>query len=502
MQSLSENLKEIFVGPLIGHLTDTTINIFLGADPATTEKVYGFAIFDDHLYINQLKSYNNYTGIIHIDGLEPATKYTIQVGITTDITDIKSQIDSGYVCAIHITTQPSASFSGKATIGLISCHYPGHKSDIMFKLMDQILSTKETNNTPVLLHVGDQIYADQLSRYLPVKRADTLQEFYDLYQNKYKGKYCSQVVSKYPSIMTLDDHEIEDNWSMDRISNKQHSLGDRPGYSRDLFSVAIQAYKLYQLSHSPLYDKLDDSKFWYTFDIGSYPFFVLDTRTERYKSEGHMLGKPAENSQLTALCSWLKAQPRHLPKFIVSSVIFAPFTKADVKSPKTSDGWTAFPKTRKSVLQCIADNGIQKVVFLSGDVHNSMAVTINLHSGDTNIPVYQIISSPLYWVFPFADGDINDYVLNSTDQVSIGSGSLSVLKRGCPFHKRKATWPFKDTAGNKWYMDYITHEHSYTQLNNFAVIDFDQNEIDVRWYGYSSDPKTENNVLAHHTFFI
>ena len=499
-------IKSPKIGPLIGHVTDSYVNIWQSSELTNnSNKLYGFALVNNKLFKIQLKAYDYFIGVLHVDDLKANVIYDIKIGSielskeelnNTSDEELKNKINmSQEIETLKVKTMPDVSFSDKTTIVLISCHYPEPlgKSDKMFKLMMDILDNKETNNTPLICHVGDQIYADQLNRHIPLRRADTADEFKTLYENKYNGKYFSQFIKKYPSIMTLDDHEIEDNWSMDRIS-KNNLIGINP---RDLFSMAINAYKLYQASHSPLYENLENSRLWYTFNIGIYPFFVLDTRTERFAKDGHLLGKPnMPNRQIDRLCSWLKNLSREVPKFIISSVIFVPVTHDDATSPKSSDNWSGFPTTREHLLKFIVDNDIQKVIFLSGDVHNSLGVTITLEPTSKTInpiKMYQIISSPVYWPFPFADGDLSNYILDSSSISKISRlGIFSIFMK----KESSATFKFNDSTGKAWKMNYVSHLDSYTQQNNFAVIDFDKNELDVKWYGYAG----ENNLLASHKF--
>lgn len=483
------------LGPLIGHITDSSVNIWLAANNSFSldKTIYGFALVENCLFHRKLKDYKNFADNIHIDSLEANTQYSIKVGITDDLENIYELTDDDDCCDIvTIKTLPNSEFMGTGTLALMSCHYPEplKKSDKIFKLMAKVLNEMQPETTPILCHVGDQIYADQLNRHIPIKRADTAKEFKQLYENKYKGKYFSQLVKKYPSVMTLDDHEIEDNWHMDRISDKQSSSKN----ARDLFSMAINAYKIYQASHGPNYANIDNSHLWYTFNIGAYPFFALDLRTERYNKTGDLLGKPNPElpgqSQIEKLCSWLMEQPEHVPKFIVSSGIFVPFTHGEIRNPEDSDTWPAYPNTRKTLLKCITDNNIQKVVFLSGDIHNSFAGTISLEHKNKQIKMYQIVSSPLHWVFPFADGDLSNYVLDTKSYQ--GKGCLAQFRK--PHSK---AFRFIDSKKKLWKMHYEMHIDSYTQMNNFAVVDFDCDRIDIQWYGDNPDT---NNVLANHTF--
>jgi len=489
-------IKKPTFGPLIGHITCDYINIWVCENfdqDDSTNKIYAILILNNEKnYQIQLKHYDNNSGVFHINYLLPNTTYNMKICISDDkLYDPFKIIQSNIFEEINVRTLPNPIFSGTGTIALFSCHYPVpyKKSDKMFKYLKDVLDRSDYNNTPILCHVGDQIYADQLNRFIPIRRADSAREFQELYEKKFSGKYFSSLVREYPSIMILDDHEIEDNWCMDRLKSREVYQN-----SRDLFTCAISAYKIYQASHGPNCPDINNSKLFYNFNIGVYPFFVLDARTDRYVETGDLLGKNAPDSQLNQLCEWLKLQHNDVPKFIISSCTFVPFTYSDIEDMDNGvgDNWAKFPKTRASLNKFIVDNNIQKVVFLSGDVHNSMALTINLESNGRNLQMYQIVSSALFWDFPFADGDITNYIVD-TKKYEGKKPSLfdRIFKR-----KKKASFKFKDSNNESWKMHYILHENSYTQLNNFAIINFSLDDIDIKWYGENSE------LLAEHKFIF
>ena len=95
--------------------------------------------------------------------------------------------------------------------------------------------------------------------------------------------------------------------------------------------------------------------------------------------------------------------------------------EANRKRREKSDSWPAFPATRNAILKYIVENQVQNVVFLTGDIHCSNIARIEF-SGTPEakkLAVHDITSSALYWPFPFADGDPNAYVHDSTVQGQI-----------------------------------------------------------------------------------
>ncbi len=334
-------------------------------------------------------------------------------------------------------TLPAAGKAADRLVFLLgSCRYPGllwkikQADEIFGPMHDQATAGRASARPSLVLMVGDQIYADMLNRHIPIGLADTYEEFQERYLTAFGSRNMRRLLSSIPTYMILDDHEIEDNWTQDRLRERS---------KRVLFNIAINAYMSYQWSHGP---RNYGRRLYYDFEAAGYPFFVLDTRTQRFKddvedelADNHMLGRPSfdpdEPGQLDRLLAWLRRQQEDradVPKFIVSSSVFAPNPmsareSAAAQRRNRSDSWPAFPATRKAILECIANSDgknriIRNVVFLSGDIHCSNVAEIKLTGapGAEEIKIFSVTSSAFYWPFPFADGEPADYVHDSARQ--------------------------------------------------------------------------------------
>ncbi len=335
-----------------------------------------------------------------------------------------------------------------------SCRYPGllakvKEADRIFGPMLDHFATANRfgDGARFTLMVGDQIYADILNRFVPILRADTYEEFQSRYREAFGAPNLHDLLRSASTYMILDDHEIEDNWTQDRLQDSGKHL---------LFNIAISAYMSYQWSHGP---RTWGRLLYYTFECGGYPFFVLDTRTQRFKHDpgdpadaaglhnNHLLGPPTIDpdpehmGQLGKLLQWLAQQQQErgdVPKFVVTSSVFVPNPMDEridpgVLPPKArqqdqallyeanrghreaSDSWPAFPTTRLAILSQILAHGIQNVVFLAGDIHCSNVAEIRFEGSATAaaLKAFSVTSSAFYWPFPFADGDPNAYVHDS-----------------------------------------------------------------------------------------
>jgi alkaline phosphatase D len=374
-----------------------------------------------------------------------------------DIDGIKQDLMAADFDASEVVlrTFPSADATvARLTFLVGSCRYPGllwkvKDADRIFGPMLEHFTdgNRFGDAARFTLMVGDQIYADMLNRMLPVLRADTYEEFQSRYLEAFGAPNLGRLLRRATTYMILDDHEIEDNWTQDRLEDNGKHL---------LFNIAISAYMSYQWSHGP---RSWGRLLYYKFACGGYPFFVLDTRTQRFKRDpgdrddsaglhnNHLLGRPTidpdpeHEAQLTRLLGWLAEQQHKCgdaPKFVVTSSVFVPnaikeridpepLAPGARKMPETllyeanraareaSDSWPAFPTTRLEILRRILEGGIQNVVFLAGDIHCSNVAEIRFEGSRAAgaLKAFSVTSSAFYWPFPFADGDPNAYVHDS-----------------------------------------------------------------------------------------
>ena len=410
----------------------------------------------------------------------------------------------------RFTTQPTPPKGAPTTpisflIG--SCRYPGllwkrKESDRIFGPMlkearQDHLPPKKRQPVNFTLMMGDQIYADMFNRMIPIGLADTYEEFQERYHTAFGSRNMRAFLSHVPTYMILDDHEIEDNWTQDRLHESNSS--------RILFNLSIGAYMTYQWSHGPRCEdsylqtlakgkreflkRMQTLNLFYDFSCAGYPFFVLDTRTQRYKrtegadddeglDDNHLLGKPSlhlsEPSQLDRLRAWLKdmqAMRGNAPKFIVSASVFLPNgvdeRQGNEKGLNKSDSWPSFPNTRSSILEIIVKNRIENVVFLSGDVHCSSLCQMEFAGQGAGLTAYSIVSSAFYWPFSFADGDPAGFVHDSKDP------------------RTPDEFVIPDGLGSMNYRAW-----SFTQDDNFCRIDVNPstNELVVQFFDWDGEP--------------
>ncbi len=534
-------LREPNLGPIVGHTSETSSRIWIrGEDPGdkgaklvserrtigiiAVVEINGKAVPNIIPYYFRLHRKHDRTGTFHLgvescltcldekgsNPLKPGTEYKVKVGTLTldDPFDDGQSVEDDHFARILPPadvwaedlkelddTTSAARFTtfkkGNALSFVVgSCRYPGifwkvKDSDRIFGPMLKETQTPVNKIKPsFVLMVGDQIYADKLNRHVPLGLADTFEEFQERYLSAFGSRNMRKLLQSIPNYMILDDHEIEDNWSQDRLGEAQ---------ARKVFHLAIGSYRSYQWCHSP---RNYGDRLYYDFNCGNYPFFVIDTRTQRYMddieddlADNHLLGRPAQDknepNQLDLLLAWLSAQDKKVPKFIVSSSVFAPNPifaregrfehlegeeklRKDAKAKQKSDSWPAFPHTRRAILQKIVDENIQNVIFVSGDIHCSNVAEIEF-SGTQDakkLKAFSITSSAFYWPFPFADGDPNNFVHNSTKK------------------ETRDTFVIQESGGAKPLIEMNYKAWNFTQKDNFCRVDINKklNQIKVTPY--------------------
>ncbi len=528
------SLREPGLGPIVGHTTDRGCRIWIRAGDthdadsvlssehrtigvAAVTKVDGTAVPKaemDVFYFRLRREYDR-TGTYFFgrEGclagnpsvpLQPRTDYTVRAGtLTMDdpygddqnigssvladrLPDPKVWVDDLLNLREKFSEARFRTFAAEEegiqddlSFLLGSCRYPGilwkvKEADRIFGPMGEEAihgfpredGDKLRRPVDLALMVGDQIYADLLNRKVPVGLADSFEEFQERYHSAFGSRKMRRLLRNLPTYMILDDHEIEDNWHQDRMARAE---------SRSVFNLAIGAYRSYQWVHSP---RNFGPRLYYTFKTGGYPFFVLDTRTQRYMEDvknslddNHLLGRPSlgdeEPSQIERLLKWLQdCQDQHgnVPKFIVTSSVFAPSPmnartgrkasseEQKIKWAESSDSWPAFPDTRRQILDVITSKPVQNVVFLSGDIHCANVATLTFDGTETakRVKAFCITSSAFYWPFWFADGEPSNFVHDSK-----ANGQEDTFK----------------IAGRRT-MDYTAE--NFTQEDNFCRVDIDK----------------------------
>ncbi len=166
-----------------------------------------------------------------------------------------------------------------------------------------------------------------------------------------------------------------------------------------------------------------DTKLHHSFVHRGLPFFMLNSRTQRnHRNNG--TAKRAlllDELQMQRLKNWLiyedqqgtKKRPANTPKIIASPSIFLPRHRRSVQNDNAqihSDSWDGFPASLNDLLRFIAENELQNVVFLSGDLHLGVSCEAVLtatgtgeNGGNKQTRILSLHTTGLYAPYPFAN---------------------------------------------------------------------------------------------------
>lgn len=294
----------------------------------------------------------------------------------------------------------------------------GHELSIKNRKEDKA-TIKSVGRPAFMIHAGDQIYFDVPN---PLQMPSVRK-----YRRKYReawmqDEHAVRLLASGPQYMTLDDHEIVDQYAQDYIQDFGLKLSPR-----DYFEPAIRAYDEYVHSRQPTppaspetgrttgadetsdNDDTPDSRertgapprpdkgrYYYDFSHGACHFFVLDTRTERHKGAGQMISR----AQLEAIKDWIDLHPQGL-MFLVSTIPFlAEVRQGTVKEPGSDaeDKWSGsvFRDQRDELIRYIYDHEVTKLVVLCGDMHCCYHATMQIGPVNDRLTLHELAAGPIY----------------------------------------------------------------------------------------------------------
>ena len=196
-------------------------------------------------------------------------------------------------------------------------------------------------------------------------------------------------MSQLPHYMILDDHELWDSYGT-----------ERDGEAEARRKPALAAYDEYVASRQP--QQPTPGERYYRFEHGDSRFFVLDTRTERTRPEGDAPGRMIGNRQMDALDAWLQEEGDG-PRFIVSSVPFVAElrppgldSKGVRRADERADKWSApsWRGQREAIIARIYEYGVERLVFLVGDMHCTYHATMQLGGPRRRFTIHELAGGP------------------------------------------------------------------------------------------------------------
>jgi alkaline phosphatase D len=187
--------------------------------------------------------------------------------------------------------------------------------------------------------LGDTVYADG---------SETLDDYRAFWRSAMAVRGMQDLVGSTSLLATWDDHETVDNSQWEAATESQRAA------AREAMLESLPSRLGGPDGGTPAW--------WRSVRWGdAVEVFVLDCRTER--GDGRYLS--------VAQMEWLKAGLLASPcrfKIVLNSV---PITDLSgmVGEVEADDRWQGYPEQRTEILSHIADNGIEGVLWIAGDVH-------------------------------------------------------------------------------------------------------------------------------------
>jgi cholesterol oxidase len=327
---------------------------------------------------------------------------------------------------------PAAALAEGTSFALLSCQYPAGLLDepVAYASYRRLLARMraETGTPPrFVVLTGDQVYVDPTAGLYDPSSSDG--RYSRPYEVWLRQEHVRDLLRRIPSFMLLDDHEIDDNWEPLAVETKVNT-DNRGG--------GVEAYERYQRAIVASDHKGNvGAGQSFTFKYDGFPFFMLDTRSQRSARRVGELKHATlfDADTLTELRTWLCNQPADVPKFVVTPAMLLPRHRRAVQGVRQggglhhtnlsalhSDGWDGYPSSLQEVLGFIAAKNIKHVVFLSGDEHRGCVARIELFdaAGASRACLHSLHTTAAFAPFPFANSSPTDFVLRETIRFGFG----------------------------------------------------------------------------------
>jgi len=450
-------MTNIILGPIIGGLSHHQVKLWARADgPSTlyawiaTREDTGDVILGGS---TNLDASTGFAGVVVIAELKPETIYYFALSL-----DPKQKPEIRDYLTFKTFPLPGKRTTFQFAFG--SCYRPGE--DTEGNAFEHLLANHGEIAFTLLL--GDQIYADESDFNGVGHIARDLNEYRAVYQHTWKNKHLRALLKAKPVFMTLDDHEVDNDW---RWLDDAHTRSGLPFYTRlnrwlrrrpreewilspDRVRAGLQAYWEHQAMHAPA-KLLPAGPLAYEFEYGAAAFFVLDTRTQRVVNQaGYSILGEKQWAQLT---EWLKrVKDKYPAKFIVVSTSILTRIVLDV----TRERWSAFKLERNRLLDLIAIEEVEGVHFLAGDLHAAHSATATIQNSGRSIELKEYCATPFEqdpnhfaWLLtrPIKGGPVQNSELHYViDEINYGIVSVDFENPSAP----KTTFQLNLLRNGEW----------------------------------------------------
>ena len=359
-QPSHKGYPRLMQGPMVGAVSPTEVKIWIrtsGEFPVTIQYAENsdFAPYAETAPVTALKS-NDYTEVITISGLEPATEYFYR--LTTD------GIPDRYLKMLRpfrFTTAPPPGSQADLTVAFGSC--PKWQDDRIQPIWPWV----DHYEPDIFFWIGDNVYSDALD-------PDIIREEY---RRQRDIPALQPILHNTSHLAVWDDHDYG-------LNNHDRTNPIKEG--------GYEVFREYWAN--PSYGLSDVKGIFYTYTWGKVDFFVLDGRWYRDPDEDP--DTPEKTMLGAAQFEWLQKE------LSSSTAVFKVLVSGSGWSKNKGEGgdsWAAFLYERNRLFDFIRDQEITGVVMMSGDTHIGELNVIpwSEHGG---YDLYDMVSSPLAQVIP------------------------------------------------------------------------------------------------------
>jgi len=347
-------------GPMVGAVSPTEARIWVrttGEFPVTIQyaRTADFADFAETAPVTPLKS-NDYTQVITISGLQPATEYFYR--LTTD------GIPDRYLKMLRpfrFETAPPAGSPADLRVAFGSC--PKWQDDRIQPIWPWV----DHYEPDILFWIGDNVYSDALD-------PDIIREEY---RRQRDVPALQPILHNVSNLAVWDDHDYG-------LNNHDRTNPIKEG--------GYEVFREYWAN--PSYGLPDVKGVFFAYTWGQVEFFFVDDRWYRDPDEDPDV--PGKTMLGPGQLAWLKsglASSEAVFKVVVSGSGFS--TEKGIGG----DSWAAFINERDELFNFIRDQGISGVVLMSGDTHIG-ELNVIPWSANGGYDLYDMVSSPLAQVNP------------------------------------------------------------------------------------------------------
>ncbi len=223
-------MAKLVLGPLLRYVSDTEAVVWVEADEACEVEVLGhtdstFCVAGHHF------------ALVIVEGLEPGstTPYEVQLDGERRWPEPDSELPPSVIRTLG-AGEPLRLAFGSCRVSLPHHgpytlpkgeHSDGREFDALFSLVQEMRDQQPDRWPRVLLLLGDQVYADEVSpetlafirkrrdvREPPGEEVADFDEYTRLYRESWEDPAIRWLLSTVSTSMVVDDHDIHDDWNI------------------------------------------------------------------------------------------------------------------------------------------------------------------------------------------------------------------------------------------------------------------------------------------------